>query len=399
MVRQLSPSATGDVAAGAARGDRLAARQRRGPRTGDLGHRLQQHLEVDQHRAAPRRDDVLHVEIAAAQHVGQADEAAGEREVARDLGQAGAGFLLDELDPPVVAAIEDPQRQAGEAARDGRARRRPAAPAPHPGQQPAVGGVEGEAARLVDDAEAGGERQRGDPAAAVVRVGQRRLDVDDQAGLGAVAERPASASRSMTMREASSAVALTQRPMITATGAPAPGSAEQRHQAVGELAADEGLVAAALGGPERLQLVEQRELRRPGQRAEQMPLDPRHRLRRENRRRVLAGEGPARHPQHRHQEVEERRQLGVAGSRRATRRAGAGATLGIGESRRSASGPASMSETAWRAAPAMASMWTSQSGSTIATGGCDSARATSVIDRSSQVRRRSKASGSPGEKA
>ena len=47
----------------------------------------------------------------------------------------------------------------------------------------------------------------------------------------------------------------------------------------------------------------------------------------------------------------------------------------------------------------MASMCASQSGSTIAIGGSDSARATSVIDRSSQFRRRSKASGSPGEKA
>ena len=116
VVRQLSPSATGDVAAVPPGGDRLAARQRRARRRGDLGHRLQQHLEIDQHRAAARRDHVLHVEIAAAQHVGEADEAAGEREVGADLGQAGAGLLLHELDPPVVAAIEDPQGQAGKAA-------------------------------------------------------------------------------------------------------------------------------------------------------------------------------------------------------------------------------------------------------------------------------------------
>ena len=117
--------------------------------------------------------------------------------------------------------------------------------------------------------------------------------------------------------------------------------AEQRHQAVGELAADEGVVAAALGGAERLQLVEQGELRRPGQRAEQVPLEPRHRLRRENRRRMLAGQARARHAQHRHQEVEERRQLGVPDGvgrigrrRRGSGRTGAGIELPLGRADR-----------------------------------------------------------------
>ena len=90
----------------------------------------------------------------------------------------------------------------------------------------------------------------------------------------------ASASRSITMREASSAVALDpaaddhrdlarQHRIL----------AEQRHQTVGELAADERVVAAALGGAERLQLVEQRELRGPRQAPQQVPLEPRHRRR------------------------------------------------------------------------------------------------------------------------
>jgi hypothetical protein len=293
--------------------DRLAARQRRARGRRDLGDRLQQHLEVDQHRAAAGGDHVLHVEIAAAQHVGEADQPAGEREVGPDLGQAGAGLLLDELDPPVLAAIEDPQGQAGEAARDvgtgdaGRRRLRR-----DPRQERAVGGVETEAARLVDDAEAGRERQRRDPASAVVRVGQRRLDVDDQAGVGAVAEG----------RGQGLAIDDDARREFRRRAHPAPDDhgdlarqhrvvGEQRHQAVGELAADEGVVAAALGGTERLELVEERELRGAGEAAKQMPLEPRHRSRRENSRRMLAGKAPPRHPQHRHQEVEERRQLGV----------------------------------------------------------------------------------------
>ena len=166
----------------------------------------------------------------------------------------------------------------------------------------------------------------------MVRVGQRRLDVDDQAGIGAVAE---GVGQRLAIDDDA-------RGELRRRAHPAPDDhrdlagqhrvvAEQRHEAVGELAADEGVVAAALGRAERLQLVEQGELRRPGQRAEQVPLEPRHRSRREDRRRMLAGEAPARHAQHRHEEVDERRQLGVpdgvggiGGIRRGSGRTGAG---------------------------------------------------------------------------
>ena len=294
--------------------DRLAAGQRRRRRGGDLADRLQQHLEIDQDRAAPRRDHVLHVEIAAAQHVGQAHETAGQGEVGADLGQVGARFLLDELDPAVLPAIEHPQGEGGEARRDVAADAVRDGLRGHPTQEPAVGVVQGQAARLVDDPQARGERQGGDAAAAVVCVGQRRLDVDDQAGVGAVAEG----------RGERLAIDDDPRGQFRRRRHPPPDhdghlarqdriGAEQRHQAVGELGPDEDRVAALVGGPERLELVEQRQLRGARQRPQQVPLETGHGLRIEDRRRVLRGQAAPRHPQHRHQQVEERRQLGVAG--------------------------------------------------------------------------------------
>ena len=205
------------------------------------------------------------------------------------------------------------------------------------------------------------------------------------------------------MREASSAVAVTQRPMMHRDLARQHRVvAEQRHQAVGELAADEGVVAAALGGAERLQLVEQRELRRSGPAcaagaARAAPSPPARRSPADARRRGRAAPRAASAPGGRRTAAARRRGL-ASGASAATAAVPAGRRRR--RAARSPSGPASRSAAAWRAAPAMASMCDAASRARRSrSAAADSARATSVIDRSSQVRRRSKASGSPGEKA
>ena len=137
------------------------------------GQRLEQRLGVHEDGAAPGGDDVLAVQIGGAEHMGEAQQAAGAPVVVADpFGRVE--FVVVRPGHPAVRLARD----------DGQSRRRDRESCSRdPSQQAMECRVDRDVARLVGEAKSRGEAKVHDPPPAVVRVGQAGAEPGNQRGV------------------------------------------------------------------------------------------------------------------------------------------------------------------------------------------------------------------------